>query len=91
MHDTNNYPPKLFQWLVSVKQCSQNKSELNQELTTNAVRWRVSSYKNLYAFTTSAMQAAAKGINAVILSCILTKTFSLLTEADNTLWMGGLL
>lgn len=38
-----------------------------------------------YTFNKFAMQAAVEGINVFILSCILTKTFSLLTEADNTL------
>lgn len=71
--------------VISVTGVSAHKTtQLNQELTTNAVWWRVSSHKNLHTFNESAMQAAAQGINAVILSCILTKTFSLLTEADNT-------
>lgn len=67
------------------KQCSQSNAELNQELSTNAVWWHLNSYKHLCIFNNFAMQTAGEGINAFILSCILIKTLSLLSEGDNTL------
>lgn len=88
MRDTMNYSHSYFsgwcKWEIRKKQGSQNDAELNQELNTNAV-WHLNSHKNLCTFNNFAMQTAAEGINAFIVSCILMKTLSLLSEGDNTL------
>lgn len=86
MNYSHSYFSGWCKWEIKKEQCSQNNAELNQELTTNAV-WHLSSYKNLCTFNNFAMQTAAEGIKAFIVSCIFMKTLSLLSEGDNAEWV----